>query len=153
MPSGWGPIPVNLLVDVYWNLRQNCFSVKAREDVKSVTRKGTVAGHLLALHLKDVEFVISLAKRERQMREGKRIIHAYCRGRLVYPEPKLPFFFENMKEVTYDPYEHTSWIIKETGEPIYKAKEVVLDTMLGVGKACPRISVVSEDETNYNVHP
>jgi hypothetical protein len=141
MPNGSEPIPVNLLVDVYWNLHRKMFSVKAREDTPLVS-KGRVIGHFPTVTLEDAKFIVSLPKRERQIKEGRSIIHAYCRGRFVYPVlPFLPLMTK-VKEITYNPYENTTWVYKETGKPVYEAKEVYLDVMLGERIPYSRITVV-----------
>ena len=86
-----------LKVDVYWNLHKKCYSVR---------HKGKVIAHLNNVLLRDVEWIVQPAGRERVLREKRKNVHAFARGYYVqdfsmgsgcyttYNPYKGPFFFQ-----------------------------------------------------------
>lgn len=79
--------------------------------------------HAEALVLEDVKFVVRPGGRERVLRERKRAVHAFARGRPV----------ENCSErgpcavrVSYNPYQAGHFFVKDTGEPVLTAKRAYL---------------------------
>ena len=122
-------------VEVYWNLHKKLFSVRALEG----ENKGRVIQHAYKVKLEEASFVVQPAGRERVLREGKKNVHAFVRGRIANSG------FEDCHEdfsdekVTYNPYIYDTFVNAKTKEPIFKADCVEMDVMLGEGKRYPRI--------------
>lgn len=100
---------------IYRNLNKGGFSIKY---------KGLVTDVLNTFEAFNVEFSVSRAGRERVLKNKVKNVHAY-----VVAEswtPKLRPVPKGMKEVevTYNPYKHESFVIKETGEPVHEAAAV-----------------------------
>ena len=95
-------------VEVYWNLHKRLFSVRALEG----ENKGRVIDHAYSVKLEQASFVVQPAGRERGLREGKKNVHAFVRGRLApYIEgPRRSF------PVTYNPYKYDSFVDTEDHE-------------------------------------
>lgn len=67
-----------LRVEIYWNLHLNLFSVRALEG----RAKGKVIAHARDVLVRDPQFVVQKAGRERVLREGRKNVHAFVRGQL-----------------------------------------------------------------------
>ena len=69
------------MVDVYRNLnRPGLFSIRQREACKD---KGKVVGYAESVILTDFKFVVGEASRQKVLREKKRSVHSFLRGRVV----------------------------------------------------------------------
>ena len=129
----YNPIYPNERVEVYWNLHANCLSARP-------TRKGGRVLHLGYIRLSGVRFAVQPAGREKVLREKRKNVHAFVRG---ITETMLPvgfmgeaagvsdeeFFGDNLHlwtRVTYNPYRYESFVVAETGEPVYEADEVIV---------------------------
>lgn len=110
-----------MYVDTYRNLNKECISIKAREG----SEKGRVIDHVESVILTDVEFVVQPAGRQRVLDEERKNVHAFARGTLVDDPPELP---EDAVDVTYNPYEYESFVVRETEEPIHEASIVEVAT-------------------------
>lgn len=114
-------------VFVYYNLHKKCFSIKAL----SGEQKGKVIAHADAVVLDNVTFKVSESGRQRVLRERRKNVHAGVVGTLVVysilaenislPKYKLP-----STRVTYDPYKYSSFVYKDTEQPIATATHAVL---------------------------
>lgn len=100
-----------MLVDVYFNLKKLCFSVRHR---------GKVIGYGDNIFLKDVVFKVSEKGRQRVLREKKKNVHAYARGILI----NSCSFSEKEKLVTYNPYKYSQFVRMEDKTPIFSADMV-----------------------------
>ena len=111
-------------VAVYFNLHKNVFSLQSRnkEDY------GKVIDHVEHVILKNVKFVVRPAGRERVLNEKKKNVHAMVIGELVsaVDTSSVPC------AVTYNPYKYSSFVVKDTEEPIDTAEYAVL--RLGINK-------------------
>ena len=58
-------------VEVYKNLRKQCFSIR---------QKGKVIGYALVLAMSNVEFVVQQGGRKRVLESGQKNVHAFLRG-------------------------------------------------------------------------
>ena len=105
-------------VMVYYNLHKHTFSV---------TYKGKVISHSDYVKLKDVEFRVRQGGREKVVREKSKNVHSFVIGTLMdyceFPCNDLPSE-PNNNIVTYNPYKYSSFVMKDTEEPIYHANEV-----------------------------
>lgn len=101
-------------VFAYRNLHKDCWSV--RQD-------GLVKAHCHELTLWSCAFQVNRKGRERVLREKKKNLHAGVLGYISestwdsYPE-------ELLHEVTYNPYKHESFVMKDTGKSRYWANQV-----------------------------
>lgn len=102
-------------VDVYRNLRsQQLFSVKDR-------RSGLVVAHGTAFCLRHVKAVISKAGQVRARRENCRNVHGVLRGEF---SPVQGIDVTKLREITYNPFHHDTFIFKDTGEVFEQATAV-----------------------------
>lgn len=105
-------------VMVYYNLHKHTFSVQ---------KSGLVLLHVDYIKLKDVEFRVRSGGREKVNLEKRKNVHAFVIGNVVdfceYPCESIPEETDG-KVITYNPYIHKSFVVKETGEPIFNAEEI-----------------------------
>lgn len=120
-------------VFVYWNVRQGCFSVK---------HDGKVIAHCTRVIMRNVEFKVSEAGRQRVLREMKKNVHAGMVGELVagdtfdYPlkSDKVTWaeglgamsqgITEAGKRVSYNPFKSDTFFTCDDQRPIYGARMV-----------------------------
>jgi len=103
-------------VEVYFNLHKKLFSVRN-------CMTGRVVHHIHNIWIEDPVFVVRKAGRERVLREKKKNVHAFVRGRwiqnlLVEDASKILDHRECSQEVTYNPYKYDSFVTKHDAEPI-----------------------------------
>ena len=91
-------------VKVYYNLHKNCFSVVSLERGENY---GRVIAHCDQIVLKNVQFKVSEAGRQRVLREQKKNVHAYAIGHIYTGE--LPIL--RSYSVTYNPYKYSSFMM------------------------------------------
>jgi hypothetical protein len=110
-------------VEVYFNLHKKLFSVR---DCKT----GKVFAHSKYVTIRDPKFVVRQSGRKRVLQERKKNVHAFVRGEL---EDLFCHGLDDLVEavvhgipVTYNPYKYSSFVVKDTGEPIDIAKMAVL---------------------------
>lgn len=111
-------------VRVYRNLRNGKLTVQ--EYIKG---KGwRVLKHVDHIYLKDADFSVSQAGRERVLREKQKNVHAYITGQpCTYPGAatyKIALWRESpgkVQFVTYNPYKYMQFYDRETQEPIHTA--------------------------------
>jgi len=105
-------------VDVYYNLHKKTFSVKR-------TSTGKVVAHRDYVWIKDAQFVVSEAGRQRVLREKKKNVHAFVRGewldlsegRAVTEGTKFGGY------ASYNPYKADTFMAEDL--PIHKADAVL----------------------------
>lgn len=98
---------------IYRNLNRGCWSIK---DVKT----NLVLGYCMSVQLKDVTTKVSEAGRKRVIREKRKNVHAYIKGKLVgFSKGK------HKKLAYYNPYK-TKTFVDENGNPFTKAESVTL---------------------------
>ena len=107
-------------VFVYWNIHRNLWSVKALEGVN----KGRVIYHTSNITLYNCQFKVSEAGRQRVIREQCKNVHAGIQGTEL--DGIGMFFKDEAFPVTYNPYKYSSFVRKDTGEPVLKAGCVAL---------------------------
>ena len=111
-------------VEVYFNLHKKLFSVR---DCKT----GRVIDHTNHVAIANPQFVVRQGGRERVLRERKKNVHAFVRGYILPEDDEACArnYFHTVfhgKEVTYNPYKYSSFVLKDTQEPIDKATVAVL---------------------------
>lgn len=90
-------------VEVYFNLHKYTWSVRS-------ARTGRVILHTDKVHIRDPEFVVRQAGRERVLREGKKNVHAFVRGEATYFDD---FDHENrpmLDIIGYNPYKYVGFV-------------------------------------------
>ena len=111
-------------VEVYFNLHKKLFSVR---DYKT----GRVIDHTNHVAIANPQFVVRQGGRKRVLRERKKNVHAFVRGYILPEDDEVCArnYFHTVwhgKEVTYNPYKYESFVVKDSEQPIDKAKMAVL---------------------------
>jgi hypothetical protein len=93
-------------VEVYWNIRKKCYSVR---------HKGKVIAHVPFVTLKNVRWVVQPAGRRRVRREKQKNVHAFARGTWLYGNDELELTNQKLRltkrqPIMYNPYHHTSFV-------------------------------------------
>lgn len=115
-------IPTGLRVEVYWNLHVGGFSVRSLEG----DTKGRVVAHVPTVRLADATFTVQPAGRAKVLRERRKNVHAFVRGRWQHTVPDSVRWV-----VTYNPYRHDSFVDGHTGAPVHAARLAVGETVDG----------------------
>lgn len=116
-------------VFVYFNLHKKCFSIKALEG----DRKGRVVAHSDTVLLEGCKLLVSEAGRQRVLREKRKNVHAGVTGVWINGdrvESHYEFLSMVGRQVTYNPYKYSSFVIKATEQPVDKADVVAMKVML-----------------------
>jgi hypothetical protein len=113
------PIVEGQRVFVYYNLHKHVFSIKSLEG----ETKGKVIAHAKQVLLKECEFKVSQKGRERVLKKRQKNVHAGVVGKLILSERK----YKGNKEVTYNPYDYSTFVIKENKKPIHKTDYAYLE--------------------------
>lgn len=92
------PFDLERPVQVYFNLRRRCWSVRQR---------GRVVGHANSLVLRDVTWRVQPSGRERVRREGRKNVHAYASGWVTH----LILLDGTEQAVRYNPYELETFVV------------------------------------------
>lgn len=112
-------------VFVYFNLHKKCFSIKALEG----DRKGRVVAHSDTVLLEGCKLMVSEAGRQRVLREKRKNVHAGVTGVWINADrAESHFEFLSMvgRQVTYNPYKYSSFVIKATEQSVDKADVVAM---------------------------
>ena len=121
-------------VDVYYNVRKKCLSV--RDASTKLVIKHTHAIRLVKSkqgYDRDIQFKVSEKGRQRVLKEKRKNVHAYVSGgvmdlgkvrSLEESKARKP---KTLRQVTYNPYKHENFVDVKTGEAVHYAKEVFID--------------------------
>ena len=93
--------------------------------VYSIRGARFVLAHAGALRLSGVKFRVSETGRQQVLRERRKNVHAVVSGSV---ESFDGSDLEDMVAVSYNPYQNSTFVVVETGEPILEASEVVLNS-------------------------
>ena len=104
-------------VDIYFNLHKKKLSVRSRERASY----GKVINHVDSILLKDCTFVVNPAGRKRVLKEKRKNVHAYVRGKIAHR-----IKFSDYRMITYNPYKYDSFVYVDTEEPVNKADYVII---------------------------
>jgi len=102
-------------VMVYYNLHKHTFSVQYQ---------GKVVLYADYVKLSNVEFRVREGGKEKVRKEMRKNVHAGVVGKIK--DSGGNYDTSGWTLVTYNPYQHDSFVEYETGRPIYKAKEAIL---------------------------
>lgn len=92
--------------------------------IKAGKSGGPVIGYDTDIHLKDVIFKVQKGGQSRVRKEMRKNVHAGVVGKIK--DSGGNYDTTGWTLVTYNPYQHDSFVEYETGRPIYNAKEVIL---------------------------
>ena len=110
-------------VFVYFNLHKKCFSIKALEGAD----KGRVIAHRDTVVLDGCKLLVSEAGRQRVLREKRKNVHAGVTGVWINGdrvESHYEFLSMVGRQVSYNPYKYSSFVIKATEQTVDKADVV-----------------------------
>lgn len=111
-------------VDVYKNLHNGLMSVRGTN--------GRVLTHEPTVLIRNPQFVVQPAGRERVLREQRKNVHAFVRGELVgfslINTQMVGFDPEGLHKVSYNPYKAAHFYDKDTDAPVYEAAEALVTT-------------------------
>ena len=134
---------INKLVNVYRNLRRPKDALPGYS-VEVLKRKAygdmggkvaTKSGGCEDVYVEDVTFEVSLSGYERTMRERKKYVHAYVRGKLtcaldgnLYPKSEQPALLASAgyEPVFYNPKEYGPQFVTKNGDKAISARLAVL---------------------------
>lgn len=118
MPCSSLPDLAGKWVECYRNLHKDCFSVR---------HKGIVKVHAESLLLSEATFHVSQKGRERVLREQRKNVHAYVKGKLEVDSKIFQIIgegsgdwleslltYRGWAELTYSPYHHVSFVLRGT---------------------------------------
>lgn len=97
----------------YYNLHRGDWSRRVR---------GIVESHETEATLYWVDFKVGARGREKVIREGRKNVHAFAAAERWRPGPPLSdSALCSMREVTYNPFKHETFVFVDTGEACYGA--------------------------------
>ena len=99
-------------VEVYRNLHKKCYSVRFN---------GKVIKHIDSLIINNPTFAVQPAGNRKVRETGRKNVHAFIRGDWDDSYREFSAFNTLPYAISYNPYEHTTFINRHNGEPIYKA--------------------------------
>ena len=92
--------------------------------IKSGKSSGPVIGYDTDIHLKDVVFKVQKGGQNRVRKEMRKNVHAGVVGKII--DSGGHYNTNGWVLITYNPYEHDTFVEYETEKPIYRAKEAIL---------------------------
>lgn len=102
-------------VRCYYNLHKNLLSVQEK-----VNNRWKVVKHVQEIALRNVQFKVSAAGRERVLRERRKNVHAFVEGEEI---PFVPKSFCYHDEISYNPYKHETFVVSNHyNKPVDEAK-------------------------------
>lgn len=114
-------------VETYFNLHKQCLSYRP---------PGGKVKHAQAMILNNVRFAVQPAGRDKVRRTGRKNVHAFIRGDVLwisddYYASMDDYNEENLRRqeyrlITYNPYKYDSFVMADTLEPIHGATQVVI---------------------------
>ena len=113
-------------VETYYNLHKGCLSFRPI---------GGHVRHARAMILNNVKFAVQPAGREKVRREGRKNVHAFVRGEMMWVaglNDKLEDYTnanmerQGYKRITYNPYSYDTFVMVGSGLPIKSATQVVI---------------------------
>lgn len=107
-------------VEVYFNLHKKVFSVRR-------CSTGRVIMHSDHVHIRNPEFVVRKAGRERVLREGKKNVHAFVRGEITHFDDFNPDYDTDFSLVMYNPYKYETFVDVQDVLPVRTAKRALLE--------------------------
>lgn len=101
---------------IYWNGDD-------KEYIVQNPRTGNVGRQAPSLTLKDVDFEVHQAERDRMLEIRRKVVHAGIRGEIISDDPEIG---EDWVRVIYHPYEHANFVTVDDQKPVAGAELVRL---------------------------
>lgn len=95
-------------VDVYYNLRKKCLSIRSREKESY----GKVIKHSPNVLIKNAVFVVQPAGLKKARDKGVKNVHAFVRGELVENPDEDTLENRKWRQVYYDPFKWENFVTK-----------------------------------------
>lgn len=114
-------IDPNKPVRVFRNWKHGCYSIM---------QDGAIRASAKQVRLADVEFRVRESGRQRMLRRQRRNVHAFAEGRLVdhaHPEDARDLDALVGRGLFYDPYRFSSFVDRDSGQPVTFACVVHFD--------------------------
>ncbi|OAX50845.1 hypothetical protein gpAD87_21810 [Paenibacillus sp. AD87] len=105
-------------IRIAYHFYKKCFSIRC-----SSTRK--IIGYMERIVVSNAHFVVSPSGRARVLRERVKNIHAYVQGEFEYQHQYADYSNVHMREAYYNPYFVSTFVDKESLQPIYSASLVI----------------------------
>lgn len=105
-------------VRIYYNFRKKIFSVQEK-----VNGSWKVTEYTNDIFLRNVEFKVSEAGRQRVLKDKRKNVHAFILGERF---PFIPKSFVYRDEVSYNPYKGENFIVVSEQKPLDWAKYVAI---------------------------
>jgi len=120
--------------EVYRNLHTGTWSLRESVwDTSTATWKKRVVGHPTQVTLRDATMVVQPGGNRRVREEVRKNVHAFIKGKVTRFDFDPASLQEGeWRQLTYNPYERTTFVDTETGEPVLTASAVQMDSNLGV---------------------
>ena len=103
----------------YRNIRRKDWSLRLH---------GLVVAHEPAVTLVACTFKVSAAGRRRVLATRTKNVHAGIEAVAMFPGVPPGWPVDGWAEVTYNPYKYETFVRRDTGEPVFSAGTVVLDS-------------------------
>lgn len=105
-------------VHVYRNLHKRCWSIR---------QQGIVIGHARSVILRDVTSHVQPAGREKVLLEGRKNVHAYLKGELLFQSDHSAIRHVRDRKITYNPYAMDTFRFARGGKDFVSARFVLLN--------------------------
>ena len=112
------PVDVEKPVWVYFNLHTGLWSIK---------QNGLVHCHSKMVNLVDVEFRVREAGRLRVLKDQRKNVHAFVIGKIANIDEFHTNNYGMGQPVTYNPYKHSTFMLRGTEKPIETARLVTMN--------------------------
>lgn len=111
-----------LIVQVYFNLHKNCFSIRDK-----IENRVIFYSHFL--YLENAKFIVRQSGRNKVLETKVKNVHAYIEAELIIPQPSFLTEPKGTK-IRYNPYLFDSFVDAEQN-PVYNAEKVYLSVISG----------------------
>ena len=114
-------------VDCYWNFRKKQWSI---------LHKGKLLKHLSYVRLDNVQFIVRPGGRARVLRDNRKNVHAYARGKLMNGEAlgtgEILSWNTTVTSIRYNPYENETFVTVHDNTPVHHSDHAILTTTFNV---------------------
>lgn len=127
-------------VGVYFNLHKNCFSVMSREKYNY----GKILFHSNHVDLKDVNFKVRQAGRNKVIKEQRKNVHAFCYGKIFINNNNIVM----NKAVSYNPYKASHFFSVNDNKQIDKSDYLMMRVINNKGKLWTALKLNGSKDEN-----
>lgn len=112
---------IGIQVRCYRNLRNGKISLQQK-----VNGNWKVIAHADKVVINQAVFKVYETGRQRVIKEKRKRVHAYVEG-ILAPIPRF-FQLDSDKVVTYNPYKYSSFVMKDSEEPVVKTSCALIES-------------------------